>query len=229
VDLLSLLGTTHTSAADVRTAVISMLVAFACTHVLALVYVWSHRGLSFSQSFVQTLVMAGVTTATMMLVIGNNMVWGIGMVGALALVRFRTNLRDPRDMIFVFAALVVGLGAGTRAFAVAIASTVMFSLVALYLSRVPFGLKANFDALLRFTLTAGETASAGSARECLERHCSRAVLTMVQQVAQGEITEHVYQVRFRRASARQDLVRDLEGVTGLANLSLMFDEPRTEI
>ncbi len=94
------------SAIDVRSALLAMLVAFANSHVLALVYVWSHRSLSYSQSFVQALVMASVGSAMMMLVIGNNIVWGIGMVGALALVRFRTNLRDARDMVFVFVSLV---------------------------------------------------------------------------------------------------------------------------
>jgi uncharacterized membrane protein YhiD involved in acid resistance len=223
-----LTGVAATSAIDLRTALLAILVAFVCSHVLAVVYVWSYRGLSYSQSFVQTLVMAGVATSMMMVVIGNNVVWGIGMVGALALVRFRTNLRDSRDMIFVFASLVVGLACGTRAFAVAISGTILFSLVAMYLSRVSFGLKSYFDALLRLTIAAGDGASE-AAQTCLKQHCSRFALAMVQQVAQGAAAEHVYQVRFRRERSREDLVRDLERVEGVSNLSLMLEETRVEI
>lgn len=217
------------AAADLRGALVSMLVAFACSHVLANVYVWSHRGLSYSQSFVQTLVMGAVAASMMMLAIGNNIVWGIGVIGALALVRFRTNLRDSRDMIFVFAALVVGIASGTRAYVVAVTGTVLFSLVALYLSRLSFGLRSYFDALLRFTVANGEGGSAEHVQECLKTHCSGFILAMVQQVAQGEASEHVYQVRFRRGDSRLRLVRDLEGVAGVTNLSLLLEETRSEV
>lgn len=208
-------------------AVISILMAFAASHVIALVYVWSHRALSFSQSFPQALVMACVAAALMMLVIGNNVVWGIGMVGAMALVRFRTNLRDSRDMMFVFVALVIGLACGARAYVVVIAGTALFSLIALYLGRISFGFRNYFDALVRFTVRSG--VNSGLAQERIARHCSRMALVMVQQVAQGEALEHVYQVRFRRDQSRQDLVRDLETIEGLGSLSLMLEESRVEI
>jgi hypothetical protein len=162
----------------------------------------------------------------MMLVIGNNIVWGIGMVGALALVRFRTNLRDPRDMMFIFMSLVIGLAAGTMALAVAIAGTVVFSLVALYLGRLSFGFRNYFDALVRFTAAGSE--SSGAAAECLRAHCSRFALSVVQQVSQSEAMEHVYQIRFRSEGSGQELVRDLERVAGLSNLSLL-EESRVEI
>jgi hypothetical protein len=212
---------------DWRTAVLAILVAFLNSHVLALVYVWSHRGLSYSQSLVQALVMAAAGSAMMMLVIGNNLVWGIGMVGALALVRFRTNLRDPRDMIFVFVSLVIGLACGTRAYSVAISGTILFSLIALYLGRIPIGFRNYFDALLRFTLPSAGDGEA--VQVCLKRHCSRSVLTMMQQVSQGEVLEYVYQVRFRRSDSRAGLVRELEAVPGVSSLSLMLEETRIEV
>jgi hypothetical protein len=211
---------------EVRAALLALIVAFVNSHILALVYVWSHRGLSYSQSFVQTLVMAAVGSAMMMLVIGNNLVWGIGMVGALALVRFRTNLRDPRDMVFVFVSLVIGLAAGTMAFSVAIAGTAVFSLIALYLGRVSFGFRDYFDALLRFTV-AGDGAE--RALETLRAHCSRMALTVVQQVPDTAATEHVYQVRFRRSGSQHELVEDLQAISGLSNLSLMLEETRVEV
>ncbi|MBI4910765.1 MAG: DUF4956 domain-containing protein [Acidobacteria bacterium] len=220
--------TSPVTAFDPRTAVIALLVAFACSHVLAVVYVWSHRGISYSQSFVQSLVMAPMGSCLMMLVIGTNVVLGIGMIGALALVRFRTNLRDPRDMMFVFIALVVGLASGTLAYAIAVIGTVMFSLLALYLGRMSFGFRNYFDALLRFTLRSTE-ASAAAVQECLTAHCSRFTLTMVQQVFQGEATEHVYQIRFRSSDSRDKLIQQLEQLSGVTNLSMMLEEARVDI
>jgi hypothetical protein len=84
---------------------VSILTAFLLSHLIATTYALSYRGLSYSRSFVHTLVLGGVVAAMLMLAIGNNLVWGIGIVGTLAIIRFRTNLRDPRDMVFIFAAL----------------------------------------------------------------------------------------------------------------------------
>lgn len=214
-----------TAFTDPRPAIVSLLAAFACAHVLALIYVWSHRGLSYSQSFVQALVMAAVATCLMMLVIGSNVVLGIGMMGALALVRFRTNLRDTRDTMFIFLSLVAGVASGTSAYMLAITGTVMFSLIALYLGKMSFGFRNYFDALLRFTVLSDDR----SAQEYLKKHCSRFTLTMVQQVSQGEATEHVYQVRFRNDMSRQELISDLGRVDGLSNLSMMLEDSRVDI
>lgn len=215
-----------TTPLDPRAAVVALLVAFACSHLLALVYVWSHRGLSYMQSFVQSLVMASVGAALMMLVIGSNLILGIGMMGALALVRFRTNLRDPRDMMFVFVALVIGIAAGTQALWLAVVGTAAFSLVALYLGRMAFGFRNYFDALLRFTVSQSDSPAA---QERLKAHCSQFSLTMVQQVAQGDLAEHVYQIRFRKAESRESLVRDLGQLPGLTNLSMMLEDSRVDI
>ncbi|MBS1824611.1 MAG: DUF4956 domain-containing protein [Acidobacteria bacterium] len=213
--------------ADLRTALVSLLAAFAMSHLLAIVYVWSHRGLSYAQSFIQTLVMSGVATAMMMLAIGNNIVWGIGVVGALALVRFRTNLRDPRDMVFIFAALVAGIACGTRAYALGTVGTIIFSLVALYLSHVPFGARKTFDGLLRFTIP-WEGAGNSTATETLQRHCRQFVLATIREVGQGEASEHVYHVRFRRDDSRLKLAQDLAAVPGLSGMELLLEDSRIE-
>jgi uncharacterized membrane protein YhiD involved in acid resistance len=217
-----------TSVTDFRVALLSMLIAFALSHLVAASYSWSHRGLSYSRSFVHALVMGGVVAAMLMLAIGNNLVWGIGIVGTLAIIRFRTNLRDPRDMIFIFAALASGIAAGVRAYAVGIIGTVIFCLVSLYLSNVSFGARNHFDGLLRFTLP-GNGDGRDAVYNFLRAHCSSFVLASLQQVAQGDETEHAYQVRFRRDESRDHLVRDLQGIRGLTNLSLLMQETQVDM
>ncbi len=213
---------------DLRIAGTVLIAAFAMAHTLALVYVWTHRGLSYSQSFVQTLVMSAVVTALMMMTIGNNLVWGIGMVGAMALVRFRTNLRDPRDMIFVFAALVTGIAAGTRAYALGALGTVAFSLVAVYLAWAPFGARKSFDGLLRYTAP-WEGGVNDAAAAIMKRHCRQSVLATVREVRQGEASEHVYHVRFRSDESRGLLARELAGIEGLSGVAILVEDMRVEI
>lgn len=219
---------TGAAAVDLRAAVTALLAAFALSHLIALVYVWTHRGLSYSPSFVQTLVMGGVVTALMMLTIGNNLVWGIGMVGAMALVRFRTSLRDPRDMIFVFASLVSGIACGTRAFSLGFLGAGVFALSAFYLAYVPFGSRKSFDGLLRFT-AAWEGDSTESATAALKRHCRKFVLATIREVRQGEASEHVYHVRFRRDESRHELAKELTSVPGLSGVAILLEDTRVEL
>ncbi|MBL8238767.1 MAG: DUF4956 domain-containing protein [Bryobacterales bacterium] len=214
--------------ADLRVTLTVLLSAFAMSHLLALVYVWTHRGLSYSQSFVQTLVMSSVVTAMMMLTIGNNLVWGIGMMGAMALVRFRTNLRDPRDMVFVFAALVSGIAAGTRAFGLGALGVAAFSLVAFYLAFVPFGARKSFDGLLRYTAPWQDGVNE-SATALMQRHCRQFVLATVREVRQGEASEHVYHVRFRKEESRGLLAKELAAVKGLSGVSILLEDTRVEL
>ena len=223
-----MIGVLASDLATFREAVAALLTAFVLCHVIALVYVWSHQGLSYSNTFVQSLVMSGIVTTTMMLAIGSNIVWGIGVVGALALVRFRTNVRDPRDIIFVFAALVAGVAAGTRAFGLALLGTTAFCLVALYLSRIPFGVRRSFDGLLRFTAPWDAEADQ-KVSECMRRHCRNFVLATVREVSQGDASERVYHVRFRRDDSRQQFMRELSGVGGISGLALMLEDTRLEI
>jgi len=222
------IGMTASALADLRLAGTSLLAAFVMSHVVAAVYVWSHRGLSYSQSFVQALVLSGAVAAMMMLAIGNNIVWGIGVVGAMALVRFRTNLRDPRDIVFVFASLVTGIAAGTRAYILGALGTLIFSLIALYLAKVPFAIRKSFDGLLRFTAP-WDGAAGVAATECMRRHCRRFVLATVRGVGQGEASEHVYHVRFRGDDSRQHLARELSAVQGLSGITLLVEDTRLEV
>lgn len=216
------------SVTDFRVALLSILIGFALSHLVAAAYTWTHSGLSYSRSFVHAQVMGGVVAAMLMLAIGNNLVWGIGIVGTLAIIRFRTNLRDPRDIVFIFAALAAGIAAGVHAYVVGILGTVIFCLVALYLDSVAFGARNHFDGLLRFTVPGngnGEEQTYG----ILHAHCASFVLVSLQQVAQGDETEHAYQVRFRRDESRDHLVRDLGRVRGLTNLSLLMQETQVDL
>ena len=87
----------------------SLCIAFVLALVLANIYRWTHQGFSYQRSFIQTIVLACITVCIMIMAIGNNMARGLGILGAMAFVRFRTPIRDPRDVIFLFASLAVGI------------------------------------------------------------------------------------------------------------------------
>ena len=65
-----------------------------------------------------------------MIAIGDNVARGIGIVGSLAIIRFRTNLRDPRDLVFLFAALGAGVACGVQSYIAAAFATALFCTIA---------------------------------------------------------------------------------------------------
>lgn len=81
---------------------------------MAFVYRVTHRGLTYERSFLVTLAMIPPIVALVMMFIGSNLALSLGMVGALSIIRFRTVIKDSRDMVFLFWAIAVGLGCGTQ-------------------------------------------------------------------------------------------------------------------
>ena len=95
--------------------------------VIYLSYYLTHRGTIYSKKFNVSLVVLTVLTGTVMTVIGNNLALSLGMVGALSIVRFRTAIKDARDTMYIFWAIIVGICCGVSDFLVSsIGSTVVF-------------------------------------------------------------------------------------------------------
>lgn len=96
-------------------------------------YAISHRGTIYSRKFNVSLVMLAVLTGTVMIVIGTNIALSLGMVGALSIVRFRTAVKDSRDTMYLFWAIVTGICCGVGSFFVAAAgSTAVFLLLLVF-------------------------------------------------------------------------------------------------
>jgi hypothetical protein len=75
----------------------SLFAAFALCLMIANVYQWTFRNLSYSRSYVHTIVLGGLISCLLIMAIGNNLARGLGILGTLAVIRFRTHIRDPRE------------------------------------------------------------------------------------------------------------------------------------
>ena len=103
---------------------------------LFLSYRLSHSGSIYSAKFNVSLVALTVITTTVMIVIGNNLALSLGMVGALSIVRFRTAIKDSRDTIYIFWAIVVGICCGAGDYLVAAAGSAVVFLLLLLFGRI---------------------------------------------------------------------------------------------
>jgi len=99
-------------------------------------YWFTHTGTSYSKKFNVSLITLTILTCTVMTVIGNNIALSLGMAGALSIVRFRTAVKDSRDTIYIFWAVIVGLCSGVGDFWTAIIGSGVVTLILLLMGRV---------------------------------------------------------------------------------------------
>ncbi len=206
----------------------SLCIAFVLALVLANVYRWTHQGFSYQRSFLQTIVLASIAVSIMIMAIGNNMARGLGILGAMAFVRFRTPIRDPRDVIFIFAALAIGISCGAQVFVVAIMGTLFFGFTAFFLSWSPWASRREFEGLLRFMLPANSKASS-SLPEIFGQYCTGAELVASREAIQGEVLEYAYQVRLIDPSYKVDLVDAIAKLPDASEVSLVMQRTTVEI
>lgn len=96
-------------------------------------YWYTHEGTIYSKKFNLSLVLLTILTSTVMTVIGNNIALSLGMVGALSIVRFRTAIKDSRDAVYIFWAIVIGICCGVGDYLVAtIGSGILFIVLILF-------------------------------------------------------------------------------------------------
>ena len=99
-------------------------------------YYITHRGTIYSKKFNASLVVLTVLTGTVMTVIGNNIALSLGMVGALSIVRFRTAIKDSRDTVYIFWAVIVGICCGVGDYMVALIGSAITFIVLLILGAI---------------------------------------------------------------------------------------------
>ena len=128
----------ETTGGDLSAAVIAarLGVSVVIAAFLFLSYRLSHSGSVYSAKFNVSLAALTVITTTVMIVIGNNIALSLGMVGALSIVRFRTAIKDSRDTIYIFWAIVVGICCGAGDYITAAAGSGFVFLILLLFGRI---------------------------------------------------------------------------------------------
>lgn len=137
IDLQSL--QTNSEHPELITILISVSLSIILSALIVLIYDLTTRVSERNFNFLQSLALISILATMVMQAVGDSLARGLGMLGALAIIRFRTALRDPRNMTFMFASLSVGICCGALGFTIAIFGTIAFCVLAVILRFSPFG------------------------------------------------------------------------------------------
>lgn len=217
-----------TANATLITLAYTLILTFILSSVIAWTYEKNFLGLSYSRNFVQAIVLSAVVAATVMQAIGDNVGRGLGMMGALSVVRFRTSFKDPRDIMFVFASLGAGIGCGVYAWGAAVGGTIAFSAVAFLLSRTGLGTKHFFDGMLRFALP-NESKVRGQIEDIMKSSLKTFILITMREVDGGARLDVAYQIRLRATKPAAEILSDLSKIEGISDVQFMMQDATTEM
>ncbi|OHB71342.1 MAG: DUF4956 domain-containing protein [Planctomycetes bacterium RBG_16_41_13] len=218
----------HSGNATPISVIYAILLSFVLSTLIAITYEKTFRGLSYSRNFVQALILSSVVAATVMQAIGDSLARGLGMLGALAIVRFRTNFRDPRDIIFMFASLAAGISVGVKGYTIAAGGAIGFCVIAVILYFSPFGQTSYFDGMLRFNLE-----NIPSAKNMLEKvlhdYCKIFALITLRDMAQGNRLDYAYHIKLKRGKRNDDFINALKKIETINGVHLLMQEKTVEL
>lgn len=209
---------------DLGTALGALGVSFVCGLAISLLYQWTYKGSSYAPSFVRSLIFMAMITSVVMLAIGNNLATAFGLVGAMSIIRFRTAVKDPQDIVFVFFALAVGLAAGVGMFMVAIVGTVVIGTIVAITSGTDFGVLNRRSFLLQLTYDAPQQNGQSGYLPVLQKYCKRHDLLNAKAGARGDVLNLTFFVKLRDNGDIEAFTRELGRADHVHNVNLFYDE-----
>lgn len=114
----------------------AMLSSFICGMIVYFVYRRFFKGVIYNNNFNILLVMTSMVTSFIVLVISSNVVLSLGMVGALSIVRYRTAIKDPLDVGFLFWTVAVGITSGAGLYLISLLGTLFVAAIYILLVQV---------------------------------------------------------------------------------------------
>ncbi|HEU5068971.1 MAG TPA: DUF4956 domain-containing protein [Verrucomicrobiae bacterium] len=221
-------GDYGTATTDWQLMLIGLLLAFVCGHVVAWVYMLTHSGLSYSRSYVNSLVLMPVLVALVMMILSNNLVLAFGLMAIFAMVRFRSVLRDTLDTSYVLAVIVLGLACGTLKFSSAICGCAATVAIMLYFHVSRFGTRHRYDLILnvQWLRPASEL---GELRLLLERHARRTFCASQRSREDDSGVDLSYRLLLRDPARSHELVSEIRALAGVSHVTALQSGEESEV
>jgi hypothetical protein len=207
---------------------VSLLLSFVLSCTIGFVYRKTHRNVSYSQSYVQTMIIMGVIIAMIMLIIGSNVARAFALVGALSIIRFRNALKETRDVGYIFLVMGVGMACGTRFYTLAIIATVFVCLALLIMHRFNWFHHSVQRQVVKVQLPAHEDLG-NDVDDVLIRHTDEYEQVSMETIRGGALTEVTYSVRLKPGKQPSGLLAELRGVTQGQSVTVLTGYDQTDL
>ncbi len=193
-------------------ACIVLALAFIVGLFIFVVYKKTYSGVMYSKGFGMSLIAMSMITSFVILAVTSNVVLSLGMVGALSIVRFRTAIKDPMDIVFLFWSLAVGIVLGAGLIPLAIIGSVFIGVIIAIFANIKYT-----DTPYILAISCSELNAEARIRGIVNKNTKKSLLK-ASTVTNYKI-EYTYEVRIKNDS--DNLIKELMNTDGVENVALV--------
>lgn len=217
-DLITELTSTQTSATDLTTFLINLGLSVILSYILSRVYVHWGSSLSNRRRFAANFILITVTTTFIILVVRSSVALSLGLVGALSIVRFRSAIKEPEELAYLFFAIAIGIGLGDNQRLITVIALAAAILV-LGIMRLFRGRQADFNLHLTVAGSGSTGADFEEVVDTLRDHSSQMKLIRLDET--GDSQEISFLVEFRDMKQLKEAKRALQDLSPGLGISFL--------
>jgi len=201
----------------------NLTIALICGLIIGFFYKKTYTGSGYTNSFLNSLIILTLITSIVIMIIGNNLARAFGLVGAMSIIRFRTAVKDPLDIIFIFFALAIGMAAGVGLLSVAFGGTIFIGLVLLVLTKSSIINTSREEYLLQFYSQVDNGDDEAPYLLTMKKYCKSHKLINIKSMGNGDGFELSYYIHLKDINQNAEFIKELKN-SGLNHINLFFDE-----
>lgn len=201
--------------------VINLMLSFTLGLLISYIYKKTHKGLSYSQSFMITNVFVSVIVCMVIMIIGNNLARAFALVGALSIIRFRTVVKDTKDTAYIFWSLAAGMASGTGSYFLAIFGSIFISVIAFILDKTNFGSIIKSEFILQFRIDTHDKSSTKPFNEIISNFSKTQTLLSSESSDDARSIKLSYDIVLKENKLQTDLISELSKINGLTELVII--------
>jgi len=213
---------------SVMDVVLAMVLSFVLSAFIGWIYKITHRGTSYTQSFVFTLVLNGMVVALVMMIVGSNIARAFSLVGALSIIRFRNAVKETRDVGFIFFTMAVGMAVGTKFYLLAVVAAVVISLVIVLMTRFDWYGREMASQILRVDVPS-ELPYESLFDRVFAKYTSTSELISADSIQSGMLTELTYSIGMKKSNQIQEFLTELKNLNGNHKVTLIAGYNSTDL
>ena len=208
--------------------VLVIALSFMLSAAIGWIYQLTHRGTSYTQSFVFTLVLNGMIVALVMLVVGSDIARAFSLVGALSIIRFRNAVKETRDVGFIFFTMAIGMTVGTKFYLLAVLGTFSIGLVIVWMTHNNWFARQMSSHILHIQVPKGLPFE-NLFDKTLARYTDSAELISADSGQSGMLSELTYHISLKKHGQVGELLNELGNLNGNNRVTLIAGYNGTDL
>ncbi len=201
--------------------IVNLVISFFLGIIISLVYKKTHKGLSYSQSFLVTNIFVCVIVCMVIMIIGNSLARAFALVGALSIIRFRTVVKDTKDTAYIFWSLAAGMASGTGSYFIAFSGTIIISGIAFILYFTNFGSIIKSEFILQFRTVSGDNNITSEYNKIIASYAKSSTLLHSEASVDGKTIKISFDIVMKEDMKQDELISKISNIKGLTEVVLI--------